>query len=183
MKCSGPFGELGRWQYNYTVWSLMSYTIITSLLPEAKAGWTCGKGGSLRQERCASFSPCICFFFGLNYLISGQGKWLLMSLIQPVFSLVCSVWFFSSDPQSHKFPYLLHDMRKQCVLYNKILCLVLAMFGRFVLQHSLKMGQNQYLCKCLCVNDRFRNWNSICEFLGSSRQFLLSNRYLSDTAQ
>lgn len=44
MKCSRPIGELWRWQYNYTGWSLMSYTVITTLPPEAKAVWTCSRG-------------------------------------------------------------------------------------------------------------------------------------------
>lgn len=120
MKCSGPCGELGRWQYNYTGWSLMSYTVITSLPPEAKAGWTCSRGFIKwgEGERRCSFSLCICLFFELNFLTSVPScKWLLMSLFQFVFALFCSVSSFLSDLQPHKCPSL-HDMRKYSSMWR-----------------------------------------------------------------
>lgn len=90
MKCTGPFGELGRWQYNYAGRSLMSYTLITSLPPEAKVGQQ-DSGGFIKweEERRGSFNPCICFCFELFHHVwcSCFDKSLLLS---PFSSLICT---------------------------------------------------------------------------------------------
>lgn len=114
MKCSGPFGELGRRQYNYTEWSLMSYSVITSLPPEAKAGWTCSRGFIKRGERetgLGSFSLCICCFFVAQFS-HFSSRLQAASDVHVSVRLVSAVSNFSCLICKHTHFSSLHDMRK-----------------------------------------------------------------------